>query len=109
MRRAEIYVNNVLAGVLSENDNNTYSFVYDDDYYTNPNALPISLTLPKTSKEFHSDFIFSFFLNMLSEGANKKLQCARLKIDEDDYFGLLLATADKDTIGAVTVKELRNG
>ena len=43
---------------------------------------------------------------MLSEGANKALQCLTLKIDENDAFGLLLATADNDTIGAITVKQL---
>ena len=47
-----------------------------------------------------------FFYNMLSEGANKALQCTTLKIDENDAFGLLLATADNDTIGAITVKML---
>ena len=40
---------------------------------------------------------------MLSEGVNKKLQCTQLKIDEEDNFGLLAATAQYDTIGAVTV------
>jgi serine/threonine-protein kinase HipA len=43
---------------------------------------------------------------MLSEGANKALQCTTLKIDENDAFGLLLATAEHDTIGAITVKKL---
>jgi HipA-like protein len=43
---------------------------------------------------------------MLSEGVNRKLQCRLLKIDEDDNFGLLMATAQYDTIGAITVKTL---
>ena len=47
-----------------------------------------------------------FFYNMLSEGANKALQCASLKIDETDSFGLLLATAKHDTIGAITIEAL---
>ena len=41
---------------------------------------------------------------MLSEGANRKLQSQLLKIDERDDFGIMLATAQYDTIGAVTVK-----
>lgn len=41
---------------------------------------------------------------MLSEGDNRKLQSRMLHIDEDDDFGILLATAQYDTIGAVTVK-----
>ena len=43
---------------------------------------------------------------MLAEGANKAYQCRTLRIDEDDAFGLLLATAHTDTIGAITVKAL---
>ena len=43
---------------------------------------------------------------MLSEGANKTIQCASLKIDENDDFGLLLATARYDTIGNITIKEI---
>jgi len=41
---------------------------------------------------------------MISEGFNRKLQCQLLRIDEKDYFGLLLATAQYDTIGAITIK-----
>ena len=44
--------------------------------------------------------------NMLSEGVNKQLQCRLLKIDEQDHFGLLSATAQYDTIGAITVKPI---
>ena len=40
---------------------------------------------------------------MLSEGVNRKLQCRHLQIDENDYFGLLLATSGTETIGAVSV------
>lgn len=43
---------------------------------------------------------------MLAEGANKAYQCRMLKIDENDAFGLLLATAHTDTIGAITVKRI---
>jgi HipA-like protein len=43
---------------------------------------------------------------MLSEGANKALQCRHLRIDENDSFGLLLATTQWETIGAITVKPM---
>lgn len=39
---------------------------------------------------------------MLSEGENRKLQSQLLHIDAEDDFGILLATARYDTIGAVT-------
>ena len=53
-----------------------------------------------------SNHLFPFFFNMLSEGANRKIQSQLLHIDENDDFGILLATAQTDTIGAVTVKEV---
>jgi serine/threonine-protein kinase HipA len=43
---------------------------------------------------------------MLSEGANRQVQSTLLHIDEKDDFGIMLATAQYDTIGAVTVKPI---
>jgi len=39
---------------------------------------------------------------------NRDLQCRLLKIDKNDHFGLLMATAQYNTIGAITVKPLIN-
>jgi len=33
------------------------------------------------------------------------MQCRMLKIDENDYFSLLLATAKDDSIGPITIQE----
>ena len=54
--------------------------------------------------EYKSDHLFRFFFNMLSEGENRDLQIQYLKLNENDDFGLLLATAQYDTIGAVTLR-----
>ncbi len=102
----EIYRNGILAGTLTEENRQHYVFRYDDNYFNDANKPPISLTLPKTQKEYGSNFLFPFFFNMLSEGANRKLQSTQLRIDEEDNFGLLAATAQYDTIGAVTVKPI---
>jgi serine/threonine-protein kinase HipA len=40
---------------------------------------------------------------MLSEGVNRALQSRTLQIDEQNYFGLLLATGSTETIGAVRI------
>ena len=109
MRAMEIYRNGALAGILKEENRKRYVFRYDDNYFKDSNKPPISLTLPKTQQEYSSSFLFPFFFNMLSEGVNRKLQTTQLRIDEDDNFGLLAATAQYDTIGAVTVKAIENG
>lgn len=107
MRAMEIYRNGMLAGILTEENRKQYVFTYDDSYYHNPTCPAVSLTLPKTQKEYRSDYLFPFFFNMLSEGVNRKLQSTQLRIDEEDHFGLLLATAQYDTIGAITVKSIK--
>jgi HipA-like protein len=104
MRIAEIYNKGVLAGMLTEENRRSYIFRYDDKYYNDSSKHPVSLTITKNQQEHRSSFLFPFFSNMLSEGANRKLQCKQLKIDENDDFGLLMATARYDTPGSVTVK-----
>jgi HipA-like protein len=104
MRRAEVYYNGILAGELIEENRNRYVFRYQDSYFNNPDLPAISLTLPKTKQEYLSEFIFPFFSNMIAEGTNLAIQERYLKIDKSDIIQLLGATAESDSIGAVTVK-----
>ena len=106
MRSLEVYRNGIFAGQLIEENRTHYIFRYDERYYLDASFPAISLTLPKTQQEYQSEFLFPFFFNMLSEGVNRDLQCILLKIDEEDHFGLLAATAQVDSIGAVTVKPI---
>lgn len=104
MRKAAIYRNGELLGTLTEESGSSYIFRYDDTWFADAKKPAVSLTLPKSQQEYRSEILFPFFFNLLSEGVNRKLQSRQLKIDEDDHFGLLLATAQFDTIGAITVK-----
>jgi serine/threonine-protein kinase HipA len=107
MRKANVLRNGKLVGVLTQFSANNYEFRYDDNWFAN-SALPaVSLTLPKNKQVYKSEYLFPFFFNMLSEGVNRQLQSRQLKIDEKDYFGLLLATAKTDTIGAITLSEIK--
>lgn len=106
MRKAAVYRNDRLAGYLIEDDQRSFTFTYEDEYFIDSDAPAISLTLPKSKKEYSGKNLFPFFFNMLSEGVNKKLQNRTLRIDEKDHFGLLLATAQNDTIGAITIKPI---
>jgi len=104
--KAEVYNNGVLAGQILKNAKGKYIFNYDNVYYNNPDAPAISLTLSKKIQKHESDTLFPFFFGLLSEGINKQTQCRLLKIDEHDHFNLLLKTANTDTIGSITVKEI---
>lgn len=107
MRQAQVLANQIVAGLLTETDDGHYIFQYDDAYLLDPKCRPIALSFPKRKEGYMADELFPFFFNMLSEGANKAIQCRTLKIDENDSFGLLLATAHHDTIGAITIKKIK--
>ncbi len=107
MKKARVYYNNNLAGILEKADDNSYRFIYEDDYLHDPDAKSISLTLPKKQKVYTSKILFPFFFGLLSEGVNKIIQCRKLKLDEDDHFSRLIKTAAYDTIGPVTIEEIR--
>ena len=106
MAKAEIYNNGILAGHLEKKGPNDYHYAYTGEYYANLSLPPISLTLPKMRQSYQSPTLFSFFAGLLAEGINKDIQCRLLKIDERDDFTRLLRTADEDTIGGITVKEI---
>lgn len=107
MPKAGIYNNGVLAGHLEKRGPEDYHFVYEDNYWANTSFPAISLTLPKTQQAYQSQTLFPFFAGLLAEGINKDIQCRLLKIDEQDDFARLLKTAGEDTIGSITVKEIR--
>jgi len=104
--KAEVYYNKQVVGYLSK-ENDKYIFQYSSEYLSNSSSIGISLTLPKRDEAYISTSLFPFFFGLLSEGTNKEIQCKLLKIDENDDFTRLIKTAENDTIGAITIKEIR--
>ncbi len=103
MRKAKILYKDQEAGMLIQDDKGSFSFAYDDSWFNDGNKPVISLTFPKSQQEYHSEFLFPFFYNMLPEGSNKQIVCKLNRLDINDHFGLLLTTAKNDNIGAVKV------
>src|ERR1035437_114697 len=99
----EVYFYQELAGRL-ERTTDGFVFTYDPSHLADASNPPIALSFPKQSQPFRSAHLFPFFAGLLSEGENREIQNASLKIDERDLFSLLLATASRETIGAVTVR-----
>lgn len=103
-RTAIVYQNGRKVGRIEEAVDG-YQFAYDRDYLLDPAAESVSLTLPKRLEPYRSSVLFPFFYGLLAEGALKKEQCRRLKLDENDHFGRLIKTTGEDAIGAVSVIE----
>ena len=106
MRQCEVYLHDIKCGTLTENDSREFSFVYDKAYLLRDNAQPVSLTLPLQGEPYTSPHLFPAFANMLSEGENRQVQSQLLRLDPEDDFGILLATCQTDTIGAITVRPI---
>lgn len=106
MRQCEIYLHGIRCGILKESDDREFSFIYDKTYLLGEDAQPVSLTLPLQSEPYTSTHLFPAFANMLSEGENRQVQSQLLRIDPEDDFGILLATCQTDTIGAITVRPI---
>lgn len=104
MRQLDVYMNKRKAGVLTEQrPGEGYSFRYDETYLAS-GSPSISVTLSKKQESYESPTLFPFFMNMLPEGANRKVICRTARIDESDFFGLLAAMAGTDFIGGVHIE-----
>lgn len=105
MRTVKVYCCHKYAGVLKELSKHDYEFIYDDKYISDDKYPSVSVNLPKNKKAFHSSRIFPFFVNMLPEGANRRAMCTAKKVDEHDFFGMLVMICDIDCIGSVMLRK----
>ncbi len=101
MKRGKVFVQDRFAGVLTENEDG-FTFVYDDAYLKQSDAVAVSLTLPLSANPYRSDVMFPFFDGLIPEGWLLSVAENNWKISERDRMSLLLACC-KDCIGAVSV------
>lgn len=106
MKQAVVFLRDRKAGVLTE-DENGYTFQYDQGFLHSDDAEAISLTLPLSEKAFHDKVLFPFFDGLIPEGWLLDIAEKSWKIDARDRMSLLLACC-KDCIGAVGVEPIRN-
>lgn len=100
MRKANVFVNGIIAGYLEELEEKRYRFIYRDDY----TGSPVSLTMPVDKKEFFFDKFPPFFEGLLPEGIMLEALLKIKKIDRYDYMSQLLAVG-KDMVGYVSVED----
>ena len=105
MRQGQVFYNEVLAGIVTE-DENGYSFVYDEAYLDGDHPQPVSLTLPLQREPFHSNVLFSFFDGLIPEGWMLSIAERNWKINRRDRMALLLACC-RDCIGNVSILPIK--
>ena len=105
MKQAIVYWKRLKAGILTESDEG-YSFAYDKDHLTMPEAQGISLTMPLREEAFQSNTLHPFFDGLIPEGWLLDIAQKNWKIDVRDRMALLLACC-RDCIGAVGIEPLK--
>ncbi|MBQ0114488.1 MAG: HipA N-terminal domain-containing protein [Bacteroidales bacterium] len=104
MKQAKILYKNILAGILTENDEG-YEFHYLPEYLANDTSKPVSLTMPLRAESFTSPVLFPFFDGLIPEGWLLDVAIRNTDISILDRMSLLLLCC-KDCIGAVSVEPL---
>jgi len=93
MNRLYAFFEGKLIGVLTQDEENIYSFEYDQNW----NGFDLSLAMPVSQKKFGNKITLSFFENLLPEGEVKKSIELHQKIKGTfeflDHFGHDLAGA----------------
>ncbi len=101
MRKADLFMHDIHAGILEEITPRTvFRFTYNASY----DGPSVSLTVPVRAEPYEYDIFPPFLEGLLPEGYNLEALLRALKIDRHDLFSQLLAVG-MDMVGAVTVRE----
>lgn len=98
----DVYLDNALAGELSQDNSGRLSFKYNGKYLNNINSPALSITMPLRSEPFDDPLTHAFFAGLLPEGAIRTQLANHFKISEKNAFGLLEAIGG-DCAGAVAL------
>lgn len=108
MRKAAIFYQDLLAGILIETDEGEYTFEYEAEYIEHyPNQF-ITFSMPVGKTKFQEKRLFPFFEGLIPEGWLLDIASDNWKINQNDKMGLLLACC-QNCIGAVSVRPLATG
>jgi serine/threonine-protein kinase HipA len=103
MKKGLVYKKDILAGIIWE-DNDGFSFQYQNEYLKNPKYGSVSKTLPLRIEKYSDKNIFPFFDGLIPEGWLLEIAVENWKLNPKDRMNLLL-TLCKDCIGDVSVKK----
>lgn len=107
MRAAQIYYNDILAGLLTESDEGEYTFIYDKAYVKKYPKQFITFTMPVREQIYTDNRLFPFFEGLIPEGWLLDIASKNWKINVNDRMGLLLACC-RNCIGAVNVEPIND-
>lgn len=102
MKKADIFIDGIYCGLLTE-DNDGFHFVYDSDYLKLGGAVALSPTMPLSVSSYDDVMMFSVFDGLIPEGWLLEIVTNSWKLDPRDRMTLLMKCC-KDCIGNISVK-----
>lgn len=102
MRKAEIYQQGTLAGLLEETGPSQYRFTYLTAYQ----GEPISLAMPVRAAAYEFTGFPPVLEGLLPEGVQLEALLRTYKVDKNDLFKQLLLVGE-DVVGALTIWEVK--
>lgn len=96
-----VYLYTILIGHLTQDEHGQTLFEYTREWLTNPNAIPLSLSLPLQEGKFGEKQCKPFFAGVLPDIAKRKIIAQNLGISTNNDFAML-AQIGGECAGAVT-------
>ncbi len=102
LEKLNVFINRNLVGVLGLDDKRLFSFSYSKKWLENPDAFPLSISLPLQEDAFPDHKAKSFFANLLPESAVRDIVARLLGVSEKNDF-MLLKLLGGECAGAITI------
>jgi serine/threonine-protein kinase HipA len=85
----DVYLHDILAGKLQQDDQGKLSFEYYPDYLKNPHRQPLSIAMPLNTQTFDDKMSQAFFGGLLPEETVRQRLAKNLQISIGNTFKLL--------------------
>ena len=101
-RSLDVYLGRERVGLLEQDDSGAMTFRYGESWLQDPQAVPLSQSLPLKEDVFNRRECRPFFAGLLPEEESRKLIAKRFGISERNDFALL-AEIGAECAGAVSL------
>lgn len=92
-----------LAGYIEGTSGDDAIFHYDESYLNDPDAVPISISLPKQEQAFTEIQTKNYFEGLLPEGFTRRTVAQWMHVDESDYLSILHGLG-RECLGAIQIR-----
>jgi len=101
MVNLNVLMNGYHVGIFSKTSQGTHSFTYTKEWLKNPNARPISLSIPLGQSSYVGDEVYNYFDNLLPDNHQVRERIVTRHQAKSTQPFDLLSTIGQDSIGAL--------